>query len=381
EIVAARQYGIELITRAAMVARIAADRTALAVGGTHGKTTTATMLTLILREAGLDPSFILGGESADLSAHAARGAGAHIVLEADEYGRAFHAYRPSVAVITNLEPDHLDYYATYDALTGAFVEYGKTVRQGGALIVGAESDCALRVAQRVFADRPDLTLQTFGLAQSLTWSALDLREDEERTQFRLEHESEEVGGFQLRVPGAHNVRNALAAIATAVAAGADVETARRALAAFRGVRRRFQRLGESRGVLVLDDYAHHPTEIEATIAAARTRFPTRRLVVLYQPHTYSRSAYLLEGFQRCFQGVDRLYLTDTYAAREQPQAGLTAVDLAARIDSPGAIYVGALDEAPNVVVPALRDGDLLITMGAGDVEHAGPRILERLEVS
>ena len=381
ELVAARQAGIPLITRAEMVARVAEGLTAVTVAGSHGKTTTAAMLTVILREAGLDPTYVLGGECSNLPAHAARGHGDLAVLEADEYGRAFHAYRPRVALITNVESDHLDYYGTAAALQEAFLDYATTLQPQGTLIVGAESPCAAAVAGRAQERRPDLVVRSFGLGPAFDWAAVAVQQDERRSEFLLRHKGEEPTPVPLGVPGEHNVRNALAATAAAAAVGVDLATAGQALAEFSGVRRRFQQLGETAGVVVLDDYAHHPTEIAATLATARTRFPGRRLVVLFQPHTYSRSRYLLEGFQRCFRGVARLYLASTYAAREEPQAGLSAQGLATRIEEPPAVYAGTLDEAAKTVSEALQPGDLLIVMGAGDIEQVGPQILARLEAS
>ena len=378
EIIAARQIGISILTRAEMVARLASGHTTIAIGGSHGKTTTSAMTTLILRAAGQDPSFLLGGEIPDLDRHAAHGSGAFMVVEADEYGRAFLEYRPSVAVITNIERDHLDYYQTDEALREAFAGYARTITLGGTLIVGAESPCAMRVAEQTAESRPDLHMQTFGLTPGATWQATDVEENGEATQFTVAHAGTPLGAVQQPLPGAYNVRNALAAIAASTAAGAEFGAAQRALASFRGVRRRFQVTGTHNDIVVLDDYAHHPTEIEATLEAARQRYPTRRIMLLFQPHTYSRSAYLLEGFQRCFHGADRLYITNTYAAREDASAGLSAVDLAARISEPGAIYAGSLTEAVETVFAALRPGDLVITMGAGDIEAASQRLLERL---
>lgn len=378
EVLAAQQQGIELISRAQMVARLAAGRRTLTVAGTHGKTTTAAMLTLILQEAGLEPSFLLGGESADLGGQAAKGRGDLIVIEADEYARAFQEYTPKIAVMTNIESDHLDYYKSEAALREAFLQYAQTLLPQGILLIGGDDRGATAVAERVRPERPDIAVQTFGLGPEAGWRARDVEVGEGPTHFRVDRAGDTVGRFELRVPGEFNVRNATAAIAAGMLAGATVEAAQRALARFRGVRRRFQVLGEAGGVLVVDDYAHHPTEIAATIAAARQRYPARRLVALFQPHTYSRSAYLREGFRTCFQGVDRLYLTDTYAAREEPEAGLSAVDLAAEITQPGAIYVGSLPEAVEAVSEKLQPGDILVTMGAGDIEQAGPQILERV---
>ena len=383
EIVAARSGGIDLISRAEMVARIAQGHRALTVAGSHGKTTTSTMLAFILREAGQEPSFILGGESPDLGTHATRGRGDLIVLEADEYGRAFHEYKPSVAVITNLERDHLDFYGSDEALQEAFVVYAATLVASGTLLVGGESPCAAQVAERLARDRDDVAIETFGLATtgSWTWSADDLRRSPDGLEFRVLHDDAPAGTVTLGVPGDYNIRNALAAAAVALSLDTPFDAIATALGEFRGVSRRFQLHGEKAGVTVIDDYAHHPTEIAATIQAAHERYPGRRLVVLFQPHTYSRSQYLLEGFQRCFEGVDRLNLTATYAARERPEQGLPAIDLADRIETPKARYLGELLAAAQAVAQAARAGDVIFTMGAGDVNAAGRLILDGLETA
>ena len=237
ELVAARQAGIPLITRAEMVARVAEGLTAVTVAGSHGKTTTAAMLTVILREAGLDPTYVLGGECSNLPAHAARGHGDLAVLEADEYGRAFHAYRPRVALITNVESDHLDYYGTAAALQEAFLDYATTLQPQGTLIVGAESPCAAAVAGRAQERRPDLVVRSFGLGPAFDWAAVAVQQDERRSEFLLRHKGEEPTPVPLGVPGEHNVRNALAATAAAAAVGVDLATAGQALAEFSGVRR------------------------------------------------------------------------------------------------------------------------------------------------
>jgi UDP-N-acetylmuramate--alanine ligase len=375
EIVAAAQDGIEMITRAQMVARLSTGRRVLAVAGSHGKTTVATMLTLILRDAGRDAGYILGGESPDLPGHAAWGTGP-MVLEADEYGRAFHHYHPSVAVITNIEADHLDYYGDAVAVADSFAAYARTLEPDGRLIVGGESACATRVADQAAAERPDITVRRFG-AGPFEWRMNAIQEDRDGASAEVVHDGKVLGAISLRVPGLHNLVNALAALA---ASSDDVpfEAAQRALARFRGVRRRFQVLGEAAGVTVIDDYAHHPTEIRATVAAATTRYAGRRLVVLFQPHTYSRTAYLLDGFRSAFHGVGRLLIAETYAARETPDAGMAAIDLVPQIEKPLAEYGGPLDDAAEAAASLLQSGDVFIAMGAGDVERAGPAVLERL---
>lgn len=380
ELVAAREGRIELVSRAQMVARIAVGRRTLTVAGSHGKTTTSTMLTLILRQAGLDPSYILGGESPALPSHAARGTGAQIVLEADEYARAFHEYHPSVAAITNLERDHLDYYGSDDALRDAFVKHVLTIEPEGRLIVGGESPCAMHVAETLAVRRDDVQTETFGLAETgnWDWSAAEIAPSATGIGFELRAADETLGTVALATVGTYNVRNALAASAIALHEGASIADVQAALSTFSGVDRRFQIVGEAGGVTVVDDYAHHPTEIAAVVEAARIRFPQQRLVVLFQPHTYSRSKYLLEGFQACFAGTDVLYMSETYPARETPEQGMPAVDLADRIDSPRAIYLGPLSGAVVAVAEAAQPGDVILTLGAGDIEAAGAQIVDRL---
>ena len=379
EIAAAATAAVPVSTRAELLAEIAAGREVIAVGGAHGKTTTTAMLAVAARASGRDVGYVLGGETADLVRHAARGADPWLILEADEYGRAFHHYTPRVAVITNVEPDHLDYYGTVEQLEAAFLDYARTLLEGGVLIVGVDSPSALQIAERLSAERPDITVPTAGLGESADWRAEIALRGERATCYRVRPPAGGGWPAQLGLAGEFNVANAIAALAALDAAGFDAQSASHALAQFRGVARRLQRHGEADGVLVLDDYAHHPTEIAATIGALRQRHPDRRLLLLFQPHTYSRSRYLLDGFRGCFAGVDRLFLCDTYAARERPEAGLTAAQLAAHlaaeIDQPDTAYAGSVADAAATVADAARRGDVVVTVGAGDVDAAGPLIL------
>ena len=379
EIAAAAAAAVPVSTRAELLAEIAADREVIAVGGAHGKTTTTAMLAVAARASGRDVGYVLGGETADLARHAARGADPWLILEADEYGRAFHHYTPRVALITNVEPDHLDYYGTVEQLEAAFLDYARTLVEGGVLIVGADSPPALQIAERLSAERTDITVTTAGLSESADWRAEIALRGERATCYRVRPPAGGGWPAQLGLVGEFNVANAIAALAALDAAGFDAQSASHALAQFRGVARRLQRHGEADGVLVLDDYAHHPTEIAATIGALRQRHPDRRLLLLFQPHTYSRSRYLLDGFRSCFAGVDRLFLCDTYAARERPEAGLTAAQLAAHlvaeIDQPDTAYAGSVADAAATVADAARRGDVVVTVGAGDVDAAGPLIL------
>lgn len=378
EIAAALAAGVPVSTRAELLAEVAAERDVIAVGGAHGKTTTTAMLAVAARATGRDVGYVLGGETADLPRHAVRGTDPWLIIEADEYGRAFHHYAPQVVVITNVEPDHLDYYGTTEQLEDAFLRYAETLQAGGTLIVGADSPGAMEIAERFAARRPDAAIHTAGLTDSADWCAEVVGQAEDGICYRVCGPDGAAWPGRLRLAGEFNAANAVAALAALAAAGFDARAASLALAEFRGVARRLQKHGEVDGVLVLDDYAHHPTEITATIGALRERYGGRRILFLFQPHTYSRSRYLLDGFRGCFGGVDQLFLCDTYAAREQPEAGLTAAQLADEIAHPDVHYAGSVAAAAETVAAAARPGDVVVTVGAGDVDAAGPLILTAL---
>ena len=381
EIAAAEAAGTPVLTRAELLREVAAGRRVIAVSGSHGKSTTTAMAAMALRAGGRDAGYVLGAEAAEFAPHARRGSDEWMALEADEYGRAFHHYEPEVAVITNVEPDHLDYYGDFAALREAFAVYARTLRPGGALVFDASSADAAGVAAEIARERPDLRIARTALGSdgiAADWIAPRVLETAEATRFSVEGPPGR-SCAELRVPGDFNVRNALLALAAADCAGFAFEDALRGVAAFSGIRRRFQPHGpEAAGVAVLDDYAHHPTEIAATVRAARARYRGRRLLVVFQPHTYSRSRYLLDGFRTAFRGADRLLIADTYAARETPEQGLAADGLAAEIREPAAEYAGSVGEAAAAAAAGATAGDVIITMGAGDVDSAGPEILRRL---
>ena len=266
--------------------------------------------------------YLLGGESVDLGGHAAWGEGDICVVEADEYKRAFHEYTPDIAVITNVEPDHLDYYGTPEAYHEAFVEFGRRVRPGGLLLACADDPGARRLSDAL-GDDP-LRHETYGTEGVRFWMAREIVAGPSGVEFTVTRGDVPLGRLHAAVPGLHFVRNALAAAAVALHLGVPFETIREAVAAFHGARRRFELTGEAGGVLVMDDYAHHPTEVRATIAAARTAFPGRRIIGIYQPHTYSRIAYLWDEWLTCWDGLDGLVVLETYAAREAPLPGRSA---------------------------------------------------------
>ncbi len=382
EIAEARRRGIPVLKRAEMVARLMEGRIGVAVAGTHGKTTTTGLVAYMLVRAHLAPTYLVGGEVRDLGSNAAPGEGPHIVVEADEYDSAFLAYRPDVAIVTNIEPDHLEYFGTFERLVDEFAQFMAAVPERGCLIPCVDSPAVERLVTAGGAPGHPLRAQrieTYGLRAQATWSARALEPNAEGGfDFRVARDGVEVGPFRTRIPGEHNVSNALAAIVAGLALGLTVDQVRDAVAAYRGVHRRFELVGEAGGVAVVDDFAHHPTEIRATVAAARVRFPGRRIVAVFQPHTYTRTRYLLDEFRGCFGDVDRLFILETYAARERPDEGLTGRDLAEAVTEPPATYVATFDEAAERIASELRAGDVFMTIGAGDVDLVGPMVLERL---
>ncbi|MDW8046094.1 MAG: UDP-N-acetylmuramate--L-alanine ligase [Chloroflexota bacterium] len=373
EVAAAAERGVAVKSRAEMVAELMAGKRVAAVAGSHGKTTTSSLLAYLLRSAGRRPMFLLGGESRDLGTHAAWG-GPECVVEADEYKNAFLAYQPAVAVVTNVEPDHLDFFASEQAYVEAFAAFIRRIEPGGTLVWCV--DDAGAGAAVAAAGRDDLRLEPYGFEASARWRISSFTGDTGGAHFTLETPSGERIECTCRIPGEHVARNAAAAIAAAAAFGVDPKTCVEPLRQFAGAKRRLELLGEREGVRIVDDYAHHPSEVRATLAAARRLFPGARLLGVHQPHTYSRIAYLWDDWLDCWDGLDALVILETYAARERPQLGRGARELAAAIRQPQALYAPDFQTAAHLVWSAARPGDVILTIGAGDVFEVGRRILE-----
>jgi UDP-N-acetylmuramate--alanine ligase len=374
ELERARALGIPVVRRADALGQAVSGGTVVAVAGTHGKTTTTVMVTEALAAAGRDPTGLAGGRVARWRGNARLGGHALYVVEADEFDRAFLSLTPAVAVVNNVEADHLECYGgSLAALEDAFVAFAGRARRA---IVGADDAGAQRVAARLA-----VPVWTVGLdrAADVRISAPELGEQGSRA--RLELPGGRTLGLELRVPGLHNLRNAATAIAVAEALGADLDRARAALADFTGVGRRFERLGDAGGVTVVDDYAHHPTEVTATLAAARQAFPQRRVVAVFQPHLYSRTALHGDALGQALAAADVVVVAPIYAAREQPLAGVSA-DLVARgAARTGAATVAVRDRAALTarVRETVRVGDVVFTLGAGDVTRVGPELLAQLQ--
>jgi UDP-N-acetylmuramate--alanine ligase len=374
ELEKARALGLPVVRRADALGDLVAGgrEGVVAVAGTHGKTTTTVMVTEALTAAGRNPTGLAGGRVAAWGGNARIGGDDLFVVEADEYDKAFLSLRPTVAVVNNVEADHLECYGSMEALEDAFAEFAN---RAGRVIVGADDDGADRVALRVSAP---VWRVGHGATADVRIRAVRLEPGGSRATISLP--SGDTVELALVVPGLHNVRNAAAALAVVHALGADVQAGARALSEFRGVGRRFERLGEARGVTVVDDYAHHPTEVAATLAAARQAFPGRRLIAVFQPHLFSRTALHGEALGKALAAADVVVVAPIYAAREQPQAGVTHHLVVRGATRAGAATVAVRERAglTSHVVRAVRGGDVVFTIGAGDITRVGPELLDIL---
>ncbi len=356
ELQAAKDQGIRVIRRSEMLGAIFNDKRGVAISGTHGKTTTSAMVATILEEAGLDPTILVGGMMRNLGGNAKTGKGEFLVAEADEYDRTFHQMHPEIAIVTNVEPDHLEYYGSFEAIVEAFRVFIDGIKPGGA-VVGCVDDPAVR---KLLGTITSKRVIRYGLTDRADLTAVNVQFNELGSTFEVPG----VGHFALYVPGEHNVRNALAAIAVARELKIATDITARALARFLGVDRRFQILGRFGGAIIVDDYAHHPTEIRATLSAARRGYPNRRIVALFQPHLYSRTRDFASDFAESLRIADVAMVAPIYAAREQPVAGVTSNLIAEH----GVEYIDRPNDAiVDEMKRRLQSNDLFITMGAGDV--------------
>jgi UDP-N-acetylmuramate--alanine ligase len=361
ELERARHQGAQVVPRSAMLAAICATRRCLAVSGTHGKTTTASMLSLVLVEAGMRPSFVIGADVNEIGTNAVWDSGDWLVVEADESYGTFKAIRPDLAVLTNVEPDHLDYYGTFDELRRAFSDFVGGASQGA--IVCSDDPEAAAIGREHGATQ-------VGSAVGSTYTMTGLTLQRSSVSFDLHGPDGPLGVLRIGVPGLHNARNAAVAVAAALEAGAPFSAAQAALARFAGVTRRFEFRGESRGVTFIDDYAHLPTEVRAALATARSGGWTR-IVAVFQPHRFSRTAALAAQFGSAFADADELIVTDVYSAGERPVPGVSGrlVADAVRDQDPRlpVTYVPGWEELHLAVSAMLRPGDLCLTLGAGDL--------------
>jgi UDP-N-acetylmuramate--alanine ligase len=376
EVQEARRMQIPVIPRGELLAELMRLKYGIAVGGSHGKTTTTSMCATILNYAGKDPTVVVGGRVGTMGGSNARvGHSDFLVVESDESDGSFLKLAPIIAVVTNVDREHLDHYPSLEAIRAAFIEFVNKVPFYGAAIVCLDD-------ANVQSLLPEIRRRTitYGTTAQADYEASEIACGPFASDFRLRHRTTDLGRFHLRIPGRHNVLNATAAIAVAIELEVQPDVIREALATFSGVDRRFQMRGKERGVTVVDDYGHHPTEIRATLESAHV-CGFRRIHVLFQPHRYTRTFHLMDEFARAFNRADSLYVMDIYGASEKQIPGVTAEALVERIRQfghRGAQYVGSLENGVDAIVRAASDGDLALTLGAGSVTQAGDRILAKL---
>ena len=374
EALAARARGIPVIRRAEMLAELMRLKDAVAIAGSHGKTTTTSLIATVLEHAGLQPTAVVGGKLNAFGSNAKLGRGEWIVVEADESDGSFLHLTPTIAVVTNVDPEHLDHYGTLEALHQAFVDFADRVPFYGLVVLCLDHPTVQHLIPRLSKRHV-----TYGISPQADWRADEVKLSAFSARFAVWHRGKRLGEVALKMVGAHNVLNALAACAVAHELGISFQRTAEALGEFAGVQRRFTVRGEANGVLVVDDYGHHPAEIRATLAGARASFPQRRIVCAFQPHRYSRTRDLLGDFATAFNDADVLILGDIYAAGEEPIAGVSSqrlVDEMRASGHTGAVHVAKRGDIASTLLPHLRDGDILITLGAGDVWMAGEEVLK-----
>jgi UDP-N-acetylmuramate--alanine ligase len=375
EVVAARREAIPVIPRATMLNELMRMKYGIAVAGSHGKTTTTSMVAVIMAEANLDPTIVIGGILDSLGTNARLGEGDYLVAEADESDGSFLRLTPAIAVVTNMDNEHMDYYGTFDKLRSAFRKFlNKVPFYGRAILCLDDPEVAGLLSD---LERPHIT---YGMTAQADVSASDIRHEGFTSTYTASLGGEELGEVILAVPGLHNVYNSLAAIAVGLELEVPFTTIAGALSGYSNPQRRFQEKGEARGVVVYDDYGHHPAEIRATLEAAKQGWKGR-VVAMFQPHRFSRTRDLLAEFGTAFHNADKVLVCDIYAAGEECIDNLTGEDVAGSISSHGhrgVEFVGSCEEAVDRAVELLEEGDMVITLGAGDIWKAGERLLERL---
>lgn len=377
EVVAAHEEHIPVIQRAEMLAELMRlKKYGIAVAGSHGKTSTTSMVAAVLGEAGLDPTVVVGGKVHGLGSNAKLGEGEFLVAEADESDGSFLKLSPVIEVVTNIDLEHLDYYRDIEHIKDIFLEFINRLPFYGVAIVCFDNDHIAQILPRI-----QKRILTYGLTEQADLQAVKITSGSGGVQFTVRYRDRELGVVKLNRPGKHLVYNSLAVIGVGLELEIDFAVIARALANFQGVQRRLQIKGEAGGVLVVDDYGHHPTEIRATLDAVREGWPDRRVVVAFQPHRYSRTAGLFAEFITAFRRADVLVLTDIYAAGEQPIEGISSEQLLESIKQHGqrhTFFIPQLVQQPLALAPLLQPGDLLLTLGAGNIVRTGEQILQLL---
>jgi UDP-N-acetylmuramate--alanine ligase len=387
EVKAALQAGIPVYKRADFLGQLMADKNGIAVAGTHGKTTTTAMIAWMLFAMQRDPSFIVGGTLSNLKVNARAGKGGAFVIEADEYDRMFLGLKPQIEVVTNLEHDHPDCYPTFEDMRTAFENFVDLLPADGTFIACADDQGAVTLLSH--ARQKGLAVVSYSVLAEMTINSpqwMQAREPKPNTRGGYDFsamtnvgtEAASIVQVSLQVPGEHNVRNALAALAVAATLGLPLQEAANALGEFSGTGRRFEVRGEKRGVIVIDDYAHHPTEIKATLSAAKARYPGKRIWAVWQPHTYSRTQALFLEFSRAFADANEVLVTEIYASRE-PKQDFSSAEVVSSMPHPSARYSGSLEDTTDYLLKNLGSNDVLIVLSAGDADQISTNILKGLK--
>lgn len=377
ETVEAERLCIPTIPRSVMLGELMRMQFGVGISGTHGKTTTTSMVGLVVAEGGFDPTIIVGGKVAVFGSNAVVGEGNVIVIEADEYDRTFLRLTPALAVITNIEAEHLDTYRDLDDIKEAFTQFANSVPFFGAAVLCLDDPIVQEIVSRI-----DRRIITYGMSRQAEIRTDKVWQDGAATRFHVLCRNRSLGEIALHAPGRYNVRNALAAVAVGIELEIDFEKIRAGIGRFTGVQRRFQTRGEAAGVTVVDDYAHHPTEIAATLEAAHEMWPDKRIIAVFQPHLYTRTRDFMDDFAKAFFNADMLVLTDVYAARETPIDGVDGkmlASLARQYGHRNVHYVADRKEVPGFLAGKVQEGDAVVTMGAGDIWRCGGALLAELE--
>jgi len=378
EVDESRSSGIPTEKRAVMLSWIMDQFiNRVAVAGTHGKTTTTSMIATALYGSGMDPTFLIGGETNDVDGNARLGKGSVVVAEADESDGSFLTLHPNYAVITNIESDHMDYYGTYDKVVSTFFDFASLVPDDGFIAIGNNN----KVADLLLKEFKNKNIVKYGLSEKSDYYADSFRFRERTTMYTAYRNNKKLGEITLSIPGKQNIENSLAAIAVCTQLGCDFSNISNSLHSFIGVKRRFQVLGDLDGVLVIDDYGHHPTEVAKTLESARLGYPQRRIICVFQPHRFTRTLHLYEEFGKSFSNADVVIITDVYSAGEKPIEGISGKTVYDEVkkNAKEAVYIKKKEQIADHLMNIVRPGDIIITMGAGDITNTGKEILKRLK--
>jgi UDP-N-acetylmuramate--alanine ligase len=374
EIIEARKRKIPIIHRSEMLAELVRLKHGIGIAGTHGKTTTSSLLASVLFDAGINPTAIIGGKVLNFGSNARAGEGTYIVFEADESDGTFLNLLPSIGIVTNIDADHLDHYKYFDGLKDAFLSYINHIPFYGYSVLCIDDTVIRELLPKI--ERP---YYTYGFSEDADFTACNIKREDGYTRFSCSYKGKKIGDFSIALLGKHNVSNALAVIAVALELGIPVETLRHGLENFRGVGRRLEKIGDKKGVSVYDDYGHHPTEIRATLSALKNL--GRRVVVVFQPHRYSRTGLLWDEFGQAFADADEVFFTEIYPAGEEPVKGVSSALINKALmkhEGREAVIIEKFEDIPSAVKPCLREGDIVLTLGAGDVYKAGQMILDSI---